>query len=91
MNISHAVAIILHSIAGTPLSPPGNRGVATHMELSWLLQHTSDVLEAIDFPAHKRQRVLSNLKRIYGRSELSPKEVWMLRGILRKIELGLRK
>jgi len=91
MNISHAVAIILHSIAPTPLTSQGNRGVATHMELSWLLQHTADVLEAIDFPHHKRQRVLSNLKRIYGRSELSPKEVRMLRGILRRIELGLRK
>ena len=90
MNISHAVAIILHSIAATPPTSPSNV-VATHMELSWLLQHTSEVLEAIDFPPHKRRRVLFNLKRIYGRSELNSKEVRMLRGILRKIELRLRK
>jgi len=91
MNISHAVAIIVHIIAAAPLTSPGNRVIATHTELSWLLQHTAEVLDAIDFPLHKRRRVLSNLKRIYGRSELSPEEVRTLRGILRKIELSLSK
>jgi tRNA/rRNA methyltransferase len=90
MNISHAAAVILYCIASAK-APTAKRTVATHADLDRLLQHTSEVLEAIDFPAHKRRRVLLNLERIHGRSELSTSEVRTLRGILRRIELRLRR
>ncbi|HYC20818.1 MAG TPA: RNA methyltransferase [Candidatus Bathyarchaeia archaeon] len=90
MNISHAAAVILYSIASST-TPAARRTVATHEDLGRLLQHTSEVLEEIDFPAHKRRRVLLNLKRIWGRSELSTSEVRTLRGILSRIELRLRR
>ena len=90
MNISHAAAVILYSIASAT-TPAARRTVATHADLDRLLQHTSDVLEEIDFPAHKRRRVLLNLKRIWGRSELSTSEVRTLRGVLSRIELRLRR
>lgn len=90
MNISHAAAVILYCIASAT-TPAAKRTVATHADLDRLLQHTSEVLEAIDFPAHKRRRVLLNLKRINGRSELNTSEVRMLRGILRRIEFRLRR
>jgi tRNA/rRNA methyltransferase len=90
MNISHAAAVILYSIASAT-TPAAKRTVATHADLDRLLQHTSEVLEAIDFPAHKRRRVLLNLKRIHGRSELSTSEVRTLRGVLSKIELRIRR
>jgi tRNA/rRNA methyltransferase len=90
MNISHAAAVILYSIA-TATTPAARRTVATHADLDRLLQHTSEVLEEIDFPAHKRRRVLLNLKRICGRSELSSSEVRTLRGVLSRIELRLRR
>ena len=90
MNISHAAAVILYSIASAT-TPAARRTVATHADLDRLLQHTSEVLEEIDFPAHKRRRVLLNLKRIWGRSELSSSEVRTLRGVLSRIELRLRR
>ena len=91
MNISHAAAVILYGIAASATTPAAKRTVATHADLDRLLEHTSEVLEAIDFPAHKRRRVLLNLKRIHGRSELSTSEVRTLRGVLSRIELRLRR
>ncbi len=91
MNLSHAVAVILYAISVPTMDSSRTRATATHLELSGLLQHTSEVLDAIEFPAHKRKRVLTNLKHIYGRSALSSREVQMLRGVLRRIELRLKK
>ncbi len=91
MNLSHAVAVILYAISSSYVTSDRTRAAAMHLELSRLLHHTSEVLDAIEFPAHKRRRVLVNLKHIYGRSELSSREVQMLRGVLRRIELRLKR
>jgi tRNA/rRNA methyltransferase len=91
MNISHAVAVVLYSINYAKTADTRKRAAASHLELDGLLQHSSEVLEAIDFPLHKRRRVLVNLKRIYGRSELSSAEVRTVRGILRRIELHCKR
>lgn len=90
MNVSHAVAVILHNVASVTTAEK-KRTVATRADLDRLLQHASELLEAVDFPPHKRRRVLLNLKRIYGRAELSSAEVRMLRGVLRRIELSLKR
>jgi tRNA/rRNA methyltransferase len=90
MNISHAAAIVLHSIASTASASP-KREVVLHADLDRLMQHVSVVLELIDFPTHKRQRVNMTLKRIFSRSELSAAEVRTLRGILSRIEHRLRR
>ncbi len=91
LNLSHAVAVILYAISSPTTSLGRKRAPATHVELSRLLEHTGDVLDQIEFPAHKRKRVLTSLKLIYGRSGLTAPEVQMLRGILHRIELRLRR
>ena len=48
MNISHAAAVILYSIASAT-TPAAKRTVATHADLDRLLQHTSEVLEQSTF------------------------------------------
>jgi tRNA/rRNA methyltransferase len=90
MNISHAAAIVLYNIASTVNAAP-KRKVALHADLDRLLQHTTDVLEMIDFPIHKRQRVSITMKRILSRSELSAAEVRTLRGVLSRIQHRLRR
>jgi tRNA/rRNA methyltransferase len=90
MNISHAAAIVLYNIANTANVTP-KRQVALHADLNRLLLHANDVLDLIDFPTHKRQRVNITLKRIFSRSELSAAEVRTLRGILSRIEHRLRR
>ncbi|MGZ4902674.1 MAG: RNA methyltransferase [Halobacteriota archaeon] len=91
MNLSHAVAVLLYAISAPTTSLGRKRAAATHTELSQLLEHTSEMLDKIEFPPHKRKRVLLNLKRIYGRPALSSREVQMLRGILHRIELRLKR
>lgn len=91
MNISHAVAVVLYSITNAKTADTHKRAVASHLELDGLLQHSSEVLEAINFPLHKRRRVLINFRRIFGRSELSTAEVRTIRGVLRRIELRCRR
>ncbi len=92
MNISHAAAIILYSISSLPTtSSSGGLTLASHDDLQRLLDHTSDVLTDIEFPLHKRGRVLFTLKRILGKSELTPKEVRVLRGILSRIQICVRQ
>jgi tRNA/rRNA methyltransferase len=90
MNISHAAAIVLYNIASTVNAAP-KRKVALHADLDRLLQHATDVLEMIDFPIHKRQRVSITMKRILSRSELSAAEVRTLRGVLSRIQHRLRR
>ncbi len=92
MNISHAAAVILYSISSLPTtSSSGEFTIASHDDLERLLGHTSDVLTDIGFPVHKRGRVLFTLKRILGKSELTPKEVRVLRGILSRIQISVRQ
>ncbi|HXY88150.1 MAG TPA: RNA methyltransferase [Candidatus Acidoferrales bacterium] len=91
MNISHAAAVILYNISGlTTKSLSEKMELASHEDLMRLLDHISDVLKDIEFPPHKRRRVLCNLKRICGKSELTPKEVTMLRGILSRIQMSIK-
>ena len=91
MNISHAAAVILYNISGlTTKSLSEKMELASHEDLMRLLDHISDVLKDIEFPPHKRRRVLCNLKRICGKSELTPKEVTMLRGILSRIQMSVK-
>jgi tRNA/rRNA methyltransferase len=100
MNISHAAAVILFSISGLcpttsselcPTTSSEPFKIASHEDLERLLGHISDVLKDIEFPVHKRKRVLFTLKRICGKSELTPKEVRMLRGILSRIQTSVRQ
>jgi tRNA/rRNA methyltransferase len=90
MNISHAAAIVLYNIANTA-NVTQKRQVTSHADLDRLLLHANEVLELIDFPTHKRQRVNITMKRIFSRSELSAAEVRTLRGILSRIEHRLRR
>jgi len=92
MNISHAAAVILYNIAGlTTTSSSEKITLASHEDLVRLLDHISEVLEDIEFPMHKKRRILFTLKRICGKSELTPKEVRVLRGILSRIQVRVKK
>jgi len=91
MNISHAAAVILYNISALKTKSLSEKmELASHEDLMRLLDHISDVLNDIEFPPHKRRRVLCNLKRICGKSELTPKEVTMLRGILSRIQMSVK-
>lgn len=83
MNLSHAVTIVLYELSELE---GGNSPLAEGFDLRLLYGHLDELLEEIDYPAHKKDKTSLMLRRIFGRAGLTPREVQTLRGIIRKIE-----
>jgi len=83
MNLSHAAAVVLYELSELV---GGNNPLADGFDLQLLYGHLEELLEKIDYPLHKKDKTSLMLRRIFGRSGLTPREVQTLRGIIRKIE-----
>lgn len=83
MNLSHAVAVILYELSDLKT---GDLLLADRRDLDMLYEHIETVLCNLNYPVHKRQKTLLMLRRIFGRAELTTREVYTLRGVLRLIE-----
>ncbi|MDY9925526.1 RNA methyltransferase [Methanosarcina sp.] len=83
MNLSHAVAIVLYELSELE---GGNKPLAEGFDLKLLYGHLDELLEEIDYPAHKKDKTSLMLRRIFGRAGLTPREVQTLRGIIKKTE-----
>ena len=83
MNLSHAVAIVLYELSELE---GGSNPLAEGFDLQLLYGHLDELLEEIDYPAHKKDKTSLMLRRIFGRAGLTPREVQTLRGIIRKSE-----
>ncbi|MBC7086355.1 MAG: RNA methyltransferase [Methanomethylovorans sp.] len=86
MNLSHAVAVILYELSDVQA---GETPLADPFDIRLLMEHFSQVLEDIEYPAHKMEKTELMLKRIFGRACLIPREVQTLRGVLRRIQRHL--
>lgn len=83
LNISHAVAILCYELAHLP------RGVytlASHEEMDHLYQHISEFLDLIDHPDFKRENTMMMVRRVFGRTQLTTREVSTVHGLLRRAE-----
>lgn len=87
MNLSHAVAIVLYELSELE---GGSKPLAEGFDLQLLYEHLDELLEEIDYPAHKKDKTSLMLRRIFGRAGLTPREVQTLRGIIRKSERKMR-
>jgi tRNA/rRNA methyltransferase len=87
MNLSHAVAIVLYELSELE---GGSSPLAEGFDLQLLYEHLDELLEEIDYPAHKKDKTSLMLRRIFGRAGLTPREVQTLRGIIRKSERKMR-
>lgn len=90
MNLSHAVAIVLYELSALSGLEGGNNPLAEGFDLQLLYEHLDELLEEIDYPAHKKDKTSLMLRRIFGRAGLTPREVQTLRGIIRKSERKMR-
>jgi tRNA C32,U32 (ribose-2'-O)-methylase TrmJ len=106
MNLSHAVALVLgriyEDLAGPRRPLRGKRGPESGVpaaparlaELEALMGHWTELLVDIGAEkAGKPERLAADLRRIFARTGLTPKEIRLLRGLLSKIQvkLGVRK
>jgi len=86
MNLSHAVAVVCHELAHLPR---GTYRLAGKTERESLIQHFGQFLERIEHPDYKRANTLLMMRRIFGRTALTTREVSTLHGLLRRAEWHL--
>lgn len=83
MNLSHAVAVALYELCDIEI---GDVLLADRGDLDLLYRHIEDVLCDLGYPVHKRQKTVLMTRRIFGRAELTAREVNTLRGILKLVD-----
>ncbi len=83
MNLSHAIAIVLYELSELE---GGSNPLAKGFDLQLMYGHIDELLEEIDYPAHKKDKTSLMMRRIFGRAGLTPREVQTLRGIMKKTE-----
>ena len=88
MNLSHAVAVVLYELSDLGI---GDILLADRYDLDLLYEHLERLLSDLEYPAHKKHKTTLMLRRIFGRAELTAREVYTLRGILRLVDYRLQR
>jgi len=83
LNLSHAVAITLYELFAVQSSAPTSRE-ASGPEKENLHTALGDLLEATDYPPHKRSRTKIMFRRLIGRAVPSKWEFHALMGVLQR-------
>jgi tRNA/rRNA methyltransferase len=86
INISHAVGVVAYELAHLPR---GAWRVAGRVEMETFYAHLERFLDRIDHPDYKRENTMIMMRRIFGRTALTPREVSILHGLLRRTEWHL--
>jgi len=86
INISHAIGIVAYELAHLTRREYPH---ATRTEMDSLYSHFDDFLDRIDHQDFKRENTMIMLRRIFGRTRLTPREVTTLHGLLRRTEWHL--
>ncbi len=82
MNLSHATAVLLYELSQVK---GGKAALASKYSLLLLQDKARSLLKEISYPDHKIEYTLLMLKRIFGRAELTEREVRTLLGIIKSI------
>jgi tRNA/rRNA methyltransferase len=91
LNLSHAVSIVLYSVfLRTTLIPQRRRQLA-RLEKEKLLEFLGQLLEDIEYPAHKKNHTKIMFRRIMGRAMPSKWEYHTLMGVFSKTHSKLQK
>ena len=83
LNLSHAATIVLYELFAAR-SPQRPRRQASGFEKETLHEAFAALLEATDYPAHKRARTKVMFRRLIGRSVPSKWEFHALMGVLQR-------
>jgi len=88
LNLAAAVQIVTYELfsraSQQPVEETESEPLATSSQIEGFYQHLQETLTTIDFiQSGQSNSVMRRLRRLYGRSRLSTREVDILRGILR--------
>jgi len=88
LNLSHAVGILCYELASLPR---GTYPLAGRVEMEAFHQHLGEFLDRIDHPEFKRKNTTILLRRLFGRTRLTTREVSTLHGLMRRAEWHMEK
>lgn len=91
LNLSHAVALVLYRLFMNQQVQQQKRRVLDNTEKNHLFEAFSCLLDAIEYPAHKREKTMVMFKRIMGRSLPSKWEYHTLMGVIRTAAEKIKK
>ncbi len=82
MNISHAASVVFYELFVQGADQWKSKD-AGKMEIERLVKQFSDLLGAIDYPKHKREKTTVMFRRIVGRAVISKWEYHTIMGVLK--------
>lgn len=83
LNLSHAVGILCYELADLPR---GTYSLAGRIEMESLYKHLDAFIDRIDHPEFKQKNTMLLLRRLFGRTKLTSREVSTLHGLMRRAE-----
>lgn len=95
MNLSHAVAVVAWelrraSLENDPVDPAAARAPVTAADLEALVGQAQRTLEIIGYLDEQNPRlILDDLRKVFGRAGLDPRELAMLRGIFHRMDVWI--
>lgn len=87
LNLSHAVAIVLYELSKLT---GGVHDLSTVEHREGLIEHLEELLVAVGYPQHKRKKTLRMTRKLLGRAQPTIREVFTLRGIIRRTMWALK-
>jgi len=90
LNLSHAAAILLYELFAATAPHRGTRE-ASGEEKEKLYEALADLMEAAEYPRHKRARTLVMFRRLLGRAVPSKWEFHALMGVLQRATKRIRR
>ncbi len=88
MNVTHAAAIILYEVFMAKKEEE-EMPLAENFEINLLNKRFSEILDAINFPEHKRKNTEVMFRRIIGRAMLTKWEYHSMMGVLKRIHYAI--
>lgn len=86
LNLAQSVLCCLYTLSPLYLKPHKGPPRATLKEMEGLYDHLQKLLVTLGFlEPHNPERIMMDLRTVLGRAGLTPREVRILRGVLRKL------
>ena len=83
INLSHAVGVVCYELADLPKA---EYALASREEMDHLYEHIDEYLDLVDHPHFKRELTMLMIRRVFGRANLTWREVSTIHGLLRRSE-----
>ena len=89
LNLSHAVTVVLYELFLTGYVKDSVK-LSVSYEKEKLNNHYSNLLDAISYPEHKKEKARLMFRRLVGRSGLSKWEFFIMMGVITRTLYSLR-